>query len=343
MDILNKNSNKMLNGVMMVVLFSVAAMWISEVDFVSWLGLSPLIIGIVLGMVYANTLRGHLPKDWGPGVQLCAKKILRLAIILFGFRITFQDIAAVGLDGFLVSAMIVISTFTLGTYLGQKFFGLDKDTSILVSAGSAICGAAAVLATESVLNAKPYKSAVAVGTVVVFGTLAMFLYPILYKSGILNMTPEIYGVYAGGTIHEVAQVVGAGSAVSAQAADTAVIVKMTRVMMLAPMMIVIGLLFVGRKNGDSNGKLKVVIPWFAVLFIVMAGINSLDILPTMLVSGITQIDTFLLTMAMTALGMESGIDKFKQAGIKPILLATVLFVWLLVGGYFITSLLMHYV
>ena len=328
---------------MMVALFSIVAMWISEVNFISGLGLSPLIIGIVLGMVYANTLRGHLPKDWEPGIQFCAKKVLRLAIILFGFRITFQDIAAVGLDGFLVSAIIVISTFSLGTYLGQKFFGLDKDTSILVAAGSAICGAAAVLATESVLNAKPYKSAVAVGTVVVFGTLAMFLYPILYKSGILNMTPEIYGVYTGGTIHEVAQVVGAGSAVSQHAADTAVIVKMTRVMMLAPMMIVVGLLFVGRKNGESNGKLKVVIPWFAVLFIVMAGINSLEIIPVAIVSGITQMDTFLLTMAMTALGMESGIDKFKQAGIKPILLASILFIWLLVGGYFITVSLMHYV
>ena len=78
MNILNNNSNTMLNGVMMVVLFSIAAMWISEVNFISWLGLSPLIIGIVLGMVYANTLRGHLPKDWDPGVQFCAKKILRI-------------------------------------------------------------------------------------------------------------------------------------------------------------------------------------------------------------------------------------------------------------------------
>ena len=328
-----------LNGILFVVLFSVAALQTSELGIVKNLGLSPLIIGILIGMIYANTLRNHLPSEWVPGILFSSKTLLRVAIIFYGFRITFQQIGGVGLEGLTISAVMVTSTFVLGSLLGQKVFRLDRDTSLLISSGSSICGAAAVLATEPVLKAEPYKSAIAVATVVIFGTTSMFLYPILYHAGVLPMTLKEFGLYVGGSIHEVAQVVGAATAVNDEAAKVAVIVKMTRVMMIAPLLIVLGLVLsaLARKKGRTGTRLKLVIPWFAVLFIGMSGVNSLGWIPAGVVGGINTVDTFLLTMAMTALGMETDGSKFQKAGLKPILLALMLFVWLVVGGFFVTK------
>lgn len=294
-------------------------------------------------MFYANTLRSHIPKEWVPGIVFSSKQLLRFAIILYGFRITFQQIAEVGLAGLTVSTIMLTTTFILGWWAGVKIFGLDRDTAVLTASGSSVCGAAAVLATEPVLNAEPYKSAVAVGTVVLFGTIAMFTYPALYKSGILHMDPQTYGIYVGGTVHEVAQVVAAGGAVNETAMNNAVIVKMTRVMMIAPLLIILGILVSRGAQAATNGsqqKFKITIPWFAVWFIVVAGINSMliDIEGLQpIIASINQLDTFLLTMAMTALGMETSVEKFKQAGIKPVLLALLMAIWLMVGGYFVTK------
>ena len=336
-----ENIKYTLNGILFVALFTIAAIQISEVSFIKALAISPLIIGIVIGMFYANTLRSHIPQEWVPGIVFSSKQLLRFAIILYGFRITFQQIAEVGLAGLTVSVIMLSTTFILGWWAGVKLFGLDRDTAVLTASGSSICGAAAVLATEPVLKAEPYKSAVAVGTVVLFGTIAMFTYPALYKSGILHMDPSTYGIYVGGTVHEVAQVVAAGGAIGGAAADNAVIVKMTRVMMIAPLLIILGII-VSRSAGSTGGEQKftISIPWFAVWFIVMAGLNSflvdIESLKPVLQT-INEVDTFLLTMAMTALGMETSVEKFKQAGIKPVLLALLMAVWLMVGGYFVTK------
>ncbi len=334
-----KNIRFTLNGILFVALFAIASIQISEIGFVKNLAVSPLIIGIVLGMLYANTLRNQLPHEWVPGIVFSAKQLLRLAIIFYGFRITFQQITEVGMAGLAVSTIMLTSTLLLGSWVGIKLFKMDRDTSILTAAGSSICGAAAVLATEPVLKAQAYKSAVAVGTVVLFGTIAMFLYPLMYKSGILGMDPATYGIYVGGTIHEVAQVVAAGDAIGGIAANDAVIVKMTRVMMIAPVLILLGIIISvsARKNGQKKEGVKLLIPWFAVWFVVMSGINSLHILPEAAVTNINRADTFMLTMAMTALGMETNMAKFKQAGIKPVLLSLLMFSWLVVGGYFVTQ------
>ncbi|BCD61354.1 hypothetical protein NitYY0826_C0193 [Nitratiruptor sp. YY08-26] len=337
-----ENIKYTLNGILFVALFTIAAIQISQVSFIKALAISPLIIGIVIGMFYANTLRTHIPKEWVPGIVFSSKQLLRFAIILYGFRITFQQIAEVGLAGLTVSTIMLTTTFILGWWAGVKIFKLDRDTAVLTASGSSVCGAAAVLATEPVLNAEPYKSAVAVGTVVLFGTIAMFTYPALYKAGFFNMDPATYGIYVGGTVHEVAQVVAAGGAVNEIAMNDAVIVKMTRVMMIAPLLIILGILISKGAQTATGGekKFNITIPWFAVWFIVMAGINSFLVNIESLkpiIASINQFDTFLLTMAMTALGMETSVEKFKQAGAKPVLLALLMAVWLMVGGYFITK------
>nr|MBL0709184.1 YeiH family putative sulfate export transporter [Sulfurimonas sp.] len=283
-----QNRSNTLSGVLFVALFATAATYISEFSFFQHLSISPLIIGIALGIVYANTLRNNLPQEWVKGILFSTKTLLRGAIVFYGFRITFQSIAQVGVAGVLTSALVVTLTFLLGYFIGTKLLKMDRDTTILVTAGSSICGAAAILATEPILKSEPHKSAVAVSTVVVFGTIAMFLYPFLYKAGYIDLSPQGMGIYIGGTIHEVAHVVAAGNTLGADISNDAVIVKMIRVMLIAPFLLILGFWLSKSKTG---GKTKVTIPWFAVGFIAVAGFNSLDLLPHTLVTNINSIDT----------------------------------------------------
>ena len=331
---LTENRSSMLHGVLLIALFSCAAFYIGDMQFVKALSFSPLIVGIILGMLYANSLRNNLPDTWVPGIQFCSKRVLRLGIILYGFRLTFQDVTAVGLPAIVVDVAIVVTTICMGIFAG-KLMRMDRGIALLTSVGSAICGAAAILGTESAIKIKPYKTAVAVATVVIFGTLAMFVYPILYQSGVFDLTPKEMGVFAGSTIHEVAHVVGAGNAMGKEVSDSAIIVKMIRVMMLVPVLLIISysVMRAALKNGDHEGRGKISLPWFAILFLVVIGFNSFDLLPVPVVDFINTFDTFLLTMAMTALGAETSIDKFKKAGFKPFLLAFILFIWLIGGGY----------
>lgn len=328
--------SSMLHGVLLIALFSCAAFYIGQIKFFTDLSISPMIIGIVLGMLYANSLRNNLPETWVPGIQFCSKRLLRLGIILYGFRLTFQDIAAVGTAGIIIDIIVVTVTIVGGVAIG-RLLKMDRDIALLTSVGSGICGAAAVLGAESTIQTKPYKTAVAVATVVIFGTIAMFIYPIAYRSGILQLTPSEMGIFAGSTLHEVAHAVGAGNAMGPEVANTAIIVKMIRVMLLIPVLFSLGYWVAVKvrrsETAEAGHRGKVTIPWFALGFLGVIMFNSLDLLPQSVIAVIEYIDTFLLTMAMVALGAETSIDKFKKAGAKPFILAFILFIWLIGGGW----------
>lgn len=326
------------HGILFMALFACAAFFIGQAQLMRDLSFSPLIIGIVLGMIYANSLRNHLPETWTPGIQYCSKSILRLGIILYGFRLTFQDVVAVGMAGVLVDLIIVTVTILGGVWIG-RLLRMDRDIALLTSIGSGICGAAAVLGAEATLHTKPYKTAVAVATVVIFGTIAMFLYPVAYRSGILGLDATQMGIFSGSTLHEVAHAVGAGNAMGDEIAGISIIVKMIRVMLLVPVLIILGWWGASKvKSGSSaEGKRKVAVPWFAFGFLLVIGFNSFNLLPEGVVGWINDFDTFLLTMAMAALGAETSFDKFKKAGAKPFILAFCLFIWLMGGGYLLAK------
>lgn len=205
-----------------------------------------------------------------------------------------------------------------------------------------------MLGAEPVVRCESHKTAIAVSTVVVFGTLSMFIYPIMYRAGLLDgLSDRAVAIFTGSTLHEVAHVAGAGNAMDPTdalgIAGTATITKMIRVMLLAPVLVVMSL-FLSRRQNDG-GKRKITMPWFAFLFIGAICVNTLlqhlcgaaTVKDIPLNGAIEYADTFMLTMAMTALGTDTGIDKFRQAGAKPFLLAAMLYVWLIVGGYFITQ------
>lgn len=341
---------RLVGGLFFVVLFASATWQIAHMPFFLALGISPLIVGILLGIVYGNTLRKHMPDYYLLGIVFSTKTLLRFAIILYGFRLTFQDLVLVGVDGLIISVFMLVSTFIIGAAVGRKLLGMPRRLTLLTAAGSSVCGAAAVLATEPVVKGKNYESSVAVGTVVIYGTIAMFVYPFLYRNGYLAMNLTEYGTYVGATLHEVAHVVAAGQVISPEAGNTAVIVKMMRVIMIAPLLITLG--FWLKKNPDfedcdddpveefacTGGKYTFrTFPWFAVMFVVCVGFNSLHLLPPNVVNAINTFDIFLLTMAMCALGMETSIAKIREVGAKPFILAGILALWLGFGGYFITK------
>ena len=343
-----------LHGILLIALFSFAAFYLAEVPFVKSLSFSPLIVGIILGMLYANSLRNKLPETWVPGIKFCTKQILRTGIVLYGFRLTLTDVAAVGLPAVVADTVVVCGTIFLGLWFG-RLLKLDRDTSLMTSVGSSICGAAAVLGAEPVVRCEGHKTAIAVSTVVIFGTISMFLYPIMYRAGMLDALGSLgTAIYTGSTLHEVAHVAGAGNAMDPSGvlgiAGNATITKMIRVMMLAPVLVVMALCL-GRSGSskDAGGKRRITIPWFAFGFIGVICLNTLlqhltgaaTVKEIPLNGAIEYIDTFMLTMAMTALGTDTSIDKFRQAGAKPFLLAGMLYVWLVVGGYFLAKYTVH--
>ncbi len=326
-----------LNGILFVALFAVAVTQLAALPAVSSLGISPLIVGIVAGALYGNGLRDGVPASWASGIDFSARKLLRMAVALFGLRVSLQEIAEVGWSGLTVAVLVVASTLVLGVWCGTRLLKLDRDTALLTAAGSAICGAAAVLAFESALRSAPHKSAMAVGSVVLFGTLSMLLYPLALNLGWLPLDTLGAGLFFGGTLHEVAQVVGAASNVSPEATHIATIVKMTRVMLLVPVLLLVGLwVNRSRQAGQSVGNGRIAVPWFAFGFLALVLVNSLQVLPAGVTEALNQLDTFALTMAMTALGMETRFSQIRQAGPRALVAGAILNLWLVGGGLAIT-------
>ena len=316
---------------------------------IGWLqdhGFSALTLAIVLGMLVGNTVYPLVPRlaaASGAGVNVSKQNLLRLGVVLYGLRLTVQDIGHVGIAGVAIDALVLGSTFALACFIGTRWLGLDRKTAMLIGAGSSICGAAAVMAAEPVVKARAEQVTVAVATVVVFGTLAIFLYPALFELNrhwaLIPGGANGFGIYVGSTIHEVAQVVAAARSVGPDAANSAVIAKMVRVMMLAPFLVMLSAWLArddkrhahtSAATGQAPGKLAV--PWFAFGFVAVVLFNSLQWLPASVVAVTTEIDTALLAMAMAALGLSTHIGAIRKAGAKPLLLALILFGWLIVGG-----------
>ena len=324
-------------GVLLCALLAVLAGMLAEQPAVRAMGVSVLPLAIVLGMVIGNLAPRPL-RLVDAGIQFAKGRCLRLGIVLFGFHLTWHELVAVGPGGLALAVAMLSMAFFATVHVGTRYLGMERDTCILIGAGSAICGAAAVLATEPVVRGRSDQVAVAVATVVLFGTVAMFVYPALYPY--LGLSEIAYGRYAGATIHEVAQVVVAGAAVGQQALHAAVVEKMLRVLLLAPFLLLLSAYLMREAAAPASGDAdapaqarRLVIPWFALGFIAMAGVNSLNWLPEPLVHGILKLDAFLLAMAMTALGLSTRLADVFRAGWRPLLLAAITAVLLLVVGY----------
>lgn len=318
-----------INGFVLVLLVSFASYYVSMLPWIKNLHLSPLILSVLLGILAAPLYRAA-QNSCEKAVVFSAKKLLRLGIILFGFNVTLGSIASVGLNGILLSVIVVVMILWLGYILGVKLLKLDREIAILVSGGSAICGAAAVLALESSIKSKPYKGVIAVGTVVLFGLLGMFLYPLAYAIGVPPFSQTQEGYFIGLTLHELANVVGAGGAISPQTQEIALIVKMIRVILLVAVLLIVPYLFMQSKEGERR---KLHIPWFAFWFLGIVLLHSFISLPNEIVEILKFLSSFFLVMAMSALGLQVDFKKFLECGGKAFVLAFILFGILTFGGF----------
>ena len=341
-----ENLRPLLPGTALAAALALLAIGLGNLSWLQGHGISALTLAIVLGIAVGNSVYPRIADGSHRGVQFSKQTLLRLGIVLYGIRLTFQDVQHVGIVGVVIDTVVVCSTFAIAWWLGTRLLGLDRRTAMLIGAGSSICGAAAVMATEPVVRGRADQVAMAVSTVVVFGTIAMFLYPALYQlmsSGSMGSSlagagsPAAYGVFAGSTIHEVAQVVAAGRAIGEQAAATAVITKMVRVMLLAPFLLGLSMYLAREDQSNGEARVRISIPWFALGFVAVTALNSLVSLPPAFTAMATSFDTFVLAMAMAALGLTTHASAIRNAGLRPLALAGILFVWLIAGGIAINA------
>ena len=318
-------------GMLPVLSVVILAALASREAHLARMGLSMLTLAILIGMLVGNTLYPRISAHCHEGVVFRKGQLLRLGIILYGFRLTLAQVAAVGMNSILADAIMLTTTFLLTCWIGIRWLNIERHTVWLMGAGSGICGAAAIIATAPVVRAESHNVIVAVATIVIYGTVGIFLYPYMHTAQWWPIADAPFGIYIGSSVHEVAQVVAAGKAINDTVANLAVTTKMIRVMMLAPFLLVLSYGMSRYAHHDSASR-RIVIPWFALAFIGVMLINSLIHLPPAVLDTITTLDNWLLAMAMAALGMTTHHSTLRQAGIKPLILGAIILIWLVVAG-----------
>ncbi len=285
-------------------------------------GVSALIVAIVLGIAVANLVQ--LPAATSPGITFAAKKLLRLGIIFLGLQLVLSDIVGLGAP-MLVVIVCIVAGGILGTLALGRLMNVPPTQALLIGCGFSICGAAAVAAVEGVTDAEEEDVVTAIALVVIFGTLMIPIIPLLGPT--LGMNTELNGLWAGASIHEIAQVVAAGGVIGGGALAVAVVVKLARVLMLAPVVAVLNLRQRRRQEPGANQARPPIVPLFVIAFLAMVLARSTLSLPSMVLEVGNLVQTALLAAAMFGLGCGVKMAKLVKVGARPFLLATASTVW----------------
>jgi uncharacterized integral membrane protein (TIGR00698 family) len=283
--------------------------------------LSPLMLAIVLGALWRNLL--GVPAAAAPGIAASLKRPLRLGIVLLGLQLTFGQLLAIGPAGLALLISCVVLTFGFTLLMG-RLLGVEPGLTQLIAAGTSICGASAVVAANSVVRGRGEAVAYALGVVTLYGTIVMFTFPLL--GTLAGLSDQAYGVWIGASVHEVAQVVAAAFAHGTEAGQTGTASKLTRVLMLAPMIILLGYLVARRGNTAA----EVPVPWFAFGFLVMVAIASTGLLPAGVLSVLALLAQALLAVALAAVGLETDLREIRAQGWRPLALGAA--ATLFIGG-----------
>lgn len=289
---------------------------------------SPMILATLLGMVLHNSV--GTPSWAKAGVVFSLRRILRLGIVLLGLQLMASQVAEVGLVGLGVILATIVATFLFTKWLGH-LIGVDPKVAELIAAGTSICGASAVIATNTVTRGSDEDVAYAVACVTVFGSASMFLYPLL--PALLHLNAEAFGLWSGASIHEIAQVVAAAFQDGPTAGQIATVAKLTRVMMLAPLVIALRFIAARRTAGASGADHGPAppMPWFVFGFIALTAANSIAPISPSAKAWIVPLTNLLLSMALAAMGLETDFRKLKAEGLKPVGLAALS--WLFIAGF----------
>lgn len=310
---------------------AIAAFSVGLRNLSGWAALSPMILSIIVGILIQNLVGS--PAQVLPGIAFAMKRILRLGIILLGLQITLEQIVKLGASALAVIALTLVATFVAIRYAG-RLMGVDRALTDLIAAGTAVCGASAVIAANTVAAGKDEDVAYAVASVTILGSASMLIYPLLAVP--LGLDDFGYGLWTGATVHEVAQVTAASFQHSDAAGQSGTVAKLTRVVMLAPLVFAMALLK-GRVQGEST-KARTPMPWFVLGFVALVLANSALDLPQTFHVSVALVATFLLSMALAAMGLQTDIGKLRARGLRPLLLGVFGWVFIATFGFSMVTL-----
>jgi len=316
-------------GTLICLLIAIASFALAQ-HYQAPVMLFALLFGLVFHFLYESPANQQ-------GVEFCSRTILQIAVALLGVRIAFSDIVALGVMApiVVISAMVII--FIVGILL-SKVLGLSKYFGVLSSGSVAICGVSAAAAILTVLPKDKVDErdfALTVICITVFGTMAMIVYPIVAE--FIGLNSNMTGVFLGGSIHDVAQVVGAGYSVSSEVGDVATYIKLMRVALLLPIVACIFLIF-KTKTEKLEGGVSSFVPNFLIVFIALAVANNLGVIPEAIVELSKQLSSWLLVIAIAAIGVKTSLKQIVSVGWKPIFLVateSILFAGMIVLGIFL--------
>jgi uncharacterized integral membrane protein (TIGR00698 family) len=276
---------------------------------------SPLILAVVIGAMWRNLI--GLSPDARAAAKLATRPVLRLAIVLLGFQITFTQLLGIGLKGLSLTLAIVALTFIM-TECAGRIIGVDAKLTQLIASGTAICGASAIVATNIVTKASDSDVAYAISCITLFGTTGIFVYPLLLQ--IFGLSPEAYGIWVGASIHEVGQVVAAGYQAGTEAGDIALITKLARVLALGPMILLLGLYANRLLQTRTASTDAPAVPGFVLGFCAAVVLASTFDISQSIKSLVANSANLLLTIALTAIGLETQFSELRARGLRPLIL-----------------------
>jgi uncharacterized integral membrane protein (TIGR00698 family) len=313
----------LLPGLILAVVLATGAFLVADLPWVrNTLHVSALLLVILFGMLVRSVI--PIPAAATPGLRMAQRPILRWAVAGLGFRLSLRELWAIGAPALVVVTVSTGLALWFGWWIAGRL-GVPRKLAILLGVGGAICGASAVVAADSVVQGERRDAPVALAVITLLGTIGILLYPLLYHA--LGMTPFVYGVWDGASLHEMAQVVAAGFGVSDEAARVATVVKLARIALLAPVVLLLAADL--RRHHQHTGTAQVApVPWFLVLFLVFAVINSIGVVPAPWLDLLRRADLWLLCVGMAGVGLQTGFHDVREAGIRPIAAATLQWVFL---------------
>jgi len=316
-----RSASSTLPGIALATAIAAAAFQIRSIPWIATF--SPMILAILIGTAFHNIV--GTPSAARPGIVFSLRRLLRAAIVLLGFQLTLTQIASVGTTGLLIVATTLIATFVFTVGAG-RVLGVDGKLSELIAAGTSICGASAVVAANTVTEAHDEDVAYAVACVTIFGSVGMFAYPLL--SRVLHLDPQAYGLWSGASIHEIAQVVAAAFQNGQRAGEIGTMVKLARVALLAPVVFALSLRTRHAADKAPSRSRRPPIPWFVLGFVALVCINSAIHIPADARRMIVTLTTFLLSVALAAMGLETDISKLYARGLRPAILGASAFLFI---------------
>jgi uncharacterized integral membrane protein (TIGR00698 family) len=306
-------------GLIAASLIAVLADYLRNLPLLSVI--SPMMLAMLIGMTL-NNAAGQ--PNWAKGgILFSQRRLLRLAIVLLGLQLTLAEVVTLGAMGVIILAAALASTYVFTVHVA-RFLRVEEKLAKLIAAGTSVCGASAVVAANAVVGGKEEDVTYAVASVTIFGTIAMFLYPFLPE--LLHLNAREFGLWTGSSVHEIAQVAAASFQQGRVAGEMGTIAKLCRVMMLAPLVLAMDLLSrrdarsgTGQEASEASRRAPAV-PWFVLGFIAATCINSIVTIPVDLKSNLMWLTTFLLTVALAAMGMHTDLAKLRRRGFRPALL-----------------------